>query len=141
MKIAVAACVLLAACATAGATPSPSEQVYGCWINRDATGVTMRWLRDPAREGVLRGSLIDYGAVGAARSTRYSLEPGDGGYSMCELDGAGAATRCWQVAQGEGGSLDGGRVFIDTHGERLRITLIGDGPDRLVFSGRRDGCD
>jgi hypothetical protein len=32
-------------------------------------------------------------------------------------------------------------VFVDTHGEALRITVIGDGPERTIFQGRRDGCD
>jgi hypothetical protein len=45
------------------------------------------------------------------------------------------------VARGEGGSLEGGRAFIDTHGERLRIAVVGDGPERVIFQGRRDGCD
>jgi hypothetical protein len=72
---------------------------------------------------------------------RYSLEPSDAGWSLCELDAAGAATRCWQVAEGEGGPLEGGRAFIDAHGDRLRISVIGDGPEQLIFSGRRSGCD
>jgi len=90
---------------------------------------------------VLSGSRIDYSQVGGPRSTRYTLEPSDAGHSLCELDSAGAATRCWQVAEGEGGSLEGGRVFIDSHADRLRITIIGDGADRVIFHGRRDGCD
>ena len=90
---------------------------------------------------MVAGSRIDYGQAGGARSTRYTLEPSDAGWSMCELDASGAATRCWQVAEGEGGSLEGGRAFIDTHGDRLRITVIGDGPDQTIFYGRRDGCD
>jgi hypothetical protein len=60
---------------------------------------------------------------------------------VCELDAEGAATKCWIVARGAGGSLEGGRVFIDTHGERLRITVAGDGPERVIFQGNRDGCD
>jgi hypothetical protein len=139
MRAAVA-CLLLAACATSATTRTPAEQVAGCWINRDAGAVTMRWLPDRDRPGVLAGSRIVYGQTGVASSSRYSLEPSDAGWSLCELD-AGAATRCWQVAQGEGGSLEGGRVFIDAHGDRLRIAVIGDGPEQVIFHGRRDGCD
>jgi hypothetical protein len=48
--------------------------------------------------------------------------------------------RCWRVAEGDGGSLEGGRAFIDAHGDRLRITVLGDGPEHLIFYGRRQGC-
>ena len=140
MRAAVA-CLVLVACATgSGSTRSPAEQVAGCWINRDAGAVTMRWLPDRNRPGVLAGSRIVYGQTGVASSRRYSLEPSETGWSLCEL-AAGAATRCWQVAQGEGGSLEGGRVFIDAHGDRLHIAVIGDGPEQVIFQGRRDGCD
>jgi hypothetical protein len=142
MRRVIAACLLLGACATTASTAAPPERLAGCWVNRDTlAAVTMRWLPHRERPGVLSGSRIDYSQAGGARSTRYTLEPSEVGWSMCELDSAGAATRCWQVAEGEGGSLEGGRVFIDTHGDRLRITIIGDGPDRIVFHGRRDGCD
>ena len=137
---ALAAALLLAACATMGAERPPPERVAGCWIDRDARVVTMRWLPDPARPGVLTGSLVAYGLTGAARNQRYALEPSGDGWSLCELH-EGAATRCWQVAQGEGGSLEGGVAFIDAQGERLRIAVIGDGPEQLIFHGRRDGCD
>jgi hypothetical protein len=113
----------------------------GCWINREAAAMTMRWLPDRERAGVLLGSRVVYGQAGVARSTRYALEPSEAGWSLCELDSAGAATRCWQVAQGQGGSLEGGRAFIDAHGDRLRITIIGDGPEQTIFYGQRDGCD
>jgi hypothetical protein len=137
---AVAAALLLAACATTDTARPPPERVAGCWINRDARATTMRWLPDRERPNVLSGSLIVYGQTGVASSRRYALEPSGDGWSLCELQ-AGAATRCWQVAQGEGGSLEGGRAFIDAHGDRLRIAVIGDGPEQVIFHGRRDGCD
>jgi hypothetical protein len=137
---ALAAILVLAACATSAEEKPPPERVAGCWINRDAGASTMRWLPDRARPGVLAGSLIVYGQTGVTSSSRYSLEPSGDGWSLCEID-AGAATRCWQVAQGQGGSLEGGRVFIDAHGDRLRIAVIGDGPEMVIFHGRRDGCD
>lgn len=135
-----AAALLLAACATTVADRPPPERVAGCWINRDAGASTMRWLPDRSRPEALAGSLVVYGQTGVASNRRFSLEPSGDGWSLCELD-AGAATRCWQVAQGQGGSLEGGRVFIDAHGDRLRIAVIGDGPEQVIFHGRRDGCD
>lgn len=134
-------CLLLAACATAPTSRTPAERVHGCWINRDAGATTMRWLPDRERAGVMTGAKLVYRQGGSPTSTRYTLEPSEAGWSLCELDAAGAASRCWQVAQGEGGSLDGGRAFIDAHSDRLRITVIGDGPDQNIFQGRRDGCD
>jgi len=102
----------------------------------------MRWLPNASRPGALSGARLAYRQVGAPQATRFSLEPSDAGWSLCELDAQGAAaTRCWAVAQGEGGSLEGGRAFIDRHGDRLRITIVGDGPERTLFHGRRDGCD
>lgn len=139
-RAAAAACLLAAACAT---TPTPpAQRLAGCWINRETASVTtMRWLPDQARPGALSGALLVYSGAGATSNSHYSLEPSEMGSSLCELDSGGAATRCWVVAEGESGSLERGRAFIDTHGERLRITIIGDGPERLIFSGRRDGCD
>jgi hypothetical protein len=141
MKHAAACLLFVAACASAPSTLSPTEQVRGCWINRDVGATTMRWLPDRARPDVLAGAHLVYRQTGAPVSTRYTLEPSDQGHSLCELDASGAATKCWRVARGEGGSLDGGRAFIDTHGERLRIAVVGDGPERVIFHGRRDGCD
>lgn len=141
MKYAVACVLLAAACASAPPGRMPAEQLRGCWINRDAGATTMRWLPDRARPDVLSGVRHVYRQSGSPTVTRYTLEPSEQGASMCELDAAGAATRCWQVARGESGTLEGGRVFIDTHGERLRITVAGDGPERTIFQGRRDGCD
>lgn len=141
MRAAAAACFLLAACATVGATAPPPERVAGCWIDRDNAGATtMRWLPDRGRPGVLAGAKLVYRPTGAPIASRYALEQSEEGWSMCQLEG-GVATRCWQVAEGQGGSLEGGRVFIDAYGDRLRITVIGDGPDRVIFNGRRDGCD
>jgi hypothetical protein len=137
---AVLASLLVAACATAASDRTPPERVVGCWINRDVGASTMRWSPDREHEGVLIGSRITYGQTGVASARRYSLQPSEEGWSLCELE-AGVATRCWQVAQGEGGSLEGGRAFIDAHGDRLRIAVVGDGPERVIFYGQRDGCD
>lgn len=135
------ACLLLSACVTS-APASPPERVAGCWINRDVGAVTMRWLLERARPGVLAGVRTVYGQAGVTSSMRYALEPSGQGWSLCELDAeAAAATRCWQVAEGEGGSLDGGRAFIDTHGDSLRISVLGLGAEQVIFQGRRDGCD
>ena len=141
MKQAIASLLLVAACASAPSNLSPPEQVRGCWINRDVGATTMRWLPDRTRPDVLAGARLVYRQTGAPVSTRYTLEPSEQGHSLCELDASGAATTCWRVARGEGGSLDGGRAFIDTHGERLRIAVVGDGPERVIFQGNRDGCD
>lgn len=141
MRKAIACLMLVAACATAPAEKPPNEQVRGCWINRDVGATTMRWLPDRNRPNVLAGSRLVYRQSGPPVSTRYTLEPSEQGFSLCELDAAGAATQCWPVARGDGGSLEGGRVFIDSHGEGLRISVAGDGPERVIFQGRRDGCD
>lgn len=141
MRVAVAACLFVAACATTATPKPPAERVAGCWINRDVGATTMRWLPDRERPGVMAGSRIIYGQTGVTRSTRYTLEPSEAGSSLCELGADGAATRCWAVAEGEGGSLEGGRAFIDAHADRMRIMIIGDGPDQIIFRGRRDGCD
>ncbi|MEZ6023847.1 MAG: hypothetical protein R3C16_10655 [Hyphomonadaceae bacterium] len=46
------------------------------------------------------------------------------------------------MAQGRSGSLQGGRAFIDASGERLRIAVVSEaGAERIIFNGRRDGCD
>jgi len=141
MRIAAALLLLLAACASTSSDAPPNQRVRGCWINRDVGATTMRWLPDRALPDVLAGVRHVYRQTGSPQVTRFALQPSEEGFSFCELDATGAATKCWRVAQGQGGSLDGGRVFIDTHGERLRITLVGDGPERTIFQGRRDGCD
>lgn len=133
------ACLFAAACATAAV--APPERLAGCWANRDVGVVSMRWVADAAHPGALRGTRLDYRQVGGPVRTRFALDPSGDGYSLCELDAEGAAAmRCWQVAQGNGGSLEGGRVFLDAHGDRLRITIVGDGPERVIFNGRRERC-
>ncbi|MBK8544553.1 MAG: hypothetical protein IPL62_13980 [Caulobacteraceae bacterium] len=141
MKRAVASLLFVTACATGASETPPDQQLRGCWINRDVGATTMRWLPDRSRPDVLAGARLVYRQSGPPVSTRYTLEPSDEGHSMCELGADGAATECWRVARGEGGTLDGGRVFIDAHGERLRIAVVGDGPEQLIFQGNRDGCD
>lgn len=134
---AIAALLLLASCATAQATAP--ERLQGCWIERSDVGgaVTMRWLPDAS--GELRGDLLRYGTSGVSARERYVLRPRDSGYAVCQI---AAAEQCWVVAQGESGSLEGGRAFIDSYGgERLRISVIDAGGQRVVFQGRRDGCD
>jgi hypothetical protein len=134
--------VVLIMLASGCATTAPPERLAGCWIARgdDATR-TMRWLPDAARPGVLNGELIAYGAEGAPLSSaRFTLEPRDSHWIFCSY-AADGAPRCSSVAQGQRGSLEGGRVFIDADGETLRIAVIGEGPEREIFQGRRDGCD
>lgn len=128
---------VLSACVTTAV--APPERVAGCWINRDVGASTMRWSADG--EGGLTGVRLQYGSSSGPQATRYRLQPVDPGWRLCELAEAGGDARCWQVAEGDGGSLDGGRAFIDVVGERLRIAVIGDGPERIIFFGRRDGCD
>ena len=141
MRKAAVSLLFVAACATAPSDVPPDQQLRGCWINRDVGATTMRWLPDRTRPDVLAGARLQYRQTGAPVSTRYTLEPSEQGHSMCELDAQGAATKCWRVARGEGGTLEGGRVFIDNHGERLRIAVVGDGPEQVIFQGNRDGCD
>lgn len=141
MRAAFAACLLITACATTAR--APAERLAGCWIDRNEAGgaVTMRWLPDQTRPGVLTGDKLTYGADGSTQNVRFTLEPSEAGSSLCELGADAAATQCWVVAEGQGGSLEGGRAFIDATNDRMRITIIGDGPDRLIFAGARDGCD
>jgi hypothetical protein len=134
---ALIACLLLAGCVTDAATRTPPERVAGCWINRDAGTVLMRWLPDPNRPGSLAGVRTRVG-INGQRSERFSLEPDNDGWKLCRQ---GDAPRCWRVAQGDSGSLEGGRAFIDTAGDNLRVAVVGDGPERVIFQGRRDGCD
>jgi hypothetical protein len=129
---------LAAGCATASDI-APAARVAGCWINRDAGTITMRWMPDAARQGVLNGAKTSYGVSGVTGAERFTLEPHNAGWSFCQRTGDGQ--HCWDVAQGEGGSLEGGRAFIDTAGDNLRIAIMGDGPERVVFQGRRYGCD
>lgn len=134
------ALLLTAACATV-AGETPASRVAGCWIARDDAGgaTTMRWLPDPQRPGALQGDRLVYAGSGATESERYRLQASGQTWSLCQIETAGE--RCWQVAEGNEGSLEGGRAFIDAHREDLRITIVGDGADRVVFQGARDGCD
>jgi hypothetical protein len=137
---ALLALLLTAACATTAGT-APAERVAGCWIQRDGSGgaTTMRWLPDASRSGALRGDKLVYAGGGATQNEQYRLEPHGETWTLCQIETAGE--RCWQVAEGQEGSLEGGRAFIDAHREDLRITIVGDGADRVVFQGARDGCD
>lgn len=138
MRAAVLSVVLvLAGCVTAAA---PTERVAGCWISRDgATTTTMRWLPDRENSGVLRGDRLIYAPNAEPRATSYTLAPDGNAHSFCTT---GDNPRCWRVAAGASGSLQGGRAFVDAHGERLRISVVSDtGGERVIFNGRRDGCD
>ena len=137
---ALLALLFVAACATTSAA-SPVGRVAGCWISRDGSGgaTIMRWLADASRPGALQGDKLVYVAGGVTQSERYRLEPRGDSWALCQIEAAGE--RCWRVAEGEEGSLEGGRAFLDTHREDLRIMIVGDGADRLVFQGARDGCD
>ena len=135
---ALIACVLLAACAT-GSNMTPPQRLAGCWINRDAGAARMRWSQAANSEGAYVGSKTSFGIAGANTTERYSLESADGSWRLCRLDGADGS-HCWSVAQGEGGSLTGGRAFIDAGGDNLRIAVIGEGPERVIFQGRREAC-
>jgi hypothetical protein len=100
---------------------------------------TMRW--SAGNDGISSGTRLRYGSPTGPQTVRFELRPEDDGWRVCELGAAGEDVHCWGVAQGDGGTLDGGRAFIDLHGDRLRIAVLGDGPEQLIFSGRRDGCD
>jgi hypothetical protein len=137
----VIACLLVAACATTPPT-APPERLAGCWIGRTDEGVTttMRWLPDRARSGVIEGQWLEYHRDPAEnRYSRYTLEPRGETWIMCSHWQTSPV--CREVAEGEGGSLEGGRVFIDAHGESLRISEIVEGLEEVIFDGRRDGCD
>jgi hypothetical protein len=133
------ALLFIAGCATTPG-PSPADRVAGCWISRDEAGATtMRWFADTDRPGALRGDKLTYVSGAAGQAERYSLAPRGGGWALCAMESAGE--RCWQVAEGQEGSLEGGRAFIDAHHDDLRISIMGDGAERVVFDGARDGCD
>ena len=134
---AIAALLLLSACATTQAPPA--ERLRGCWIERSNVGgaVTMRWLPDAS--GELRGDLLRYSTSGASGRERYVLRNRDGADVLCQI---GETETCWAVAQGAGGSLEGGRAFIDLFGgDRFSISVIDESGQRLIFQGNRDGCD
>jgi hypothetical protein len=138
-------CLALALAACATAPPPPPERVAGCWIDRGARGepgpVTMRWLPDDASPGALIGDRLNYSNAGPPENVRYRLEPRETFWRLCELNAENGEVQCWRVAQGESGMLEGGRAFIDAHGDRLRIAILGAGPERVIFYGNRDGCD
>lgn len=135
---ALIACVLLAACAT-GSEMNPAQRLAGCWINRDAGAARMRWSQSPNSEGAFLGSRTAFGIAGANATERYALENADGGWRLCRLEESNGP-HCWAVAQGEGGPLIGGRAFIDGGSDNLRIAIIGEGPERVIFQGHREAC-
>jgi hypothetical protein len=133
--------LFLSACATASA-PAPPERLAGCWIDRESDDLTttMRWLPDRARPDVLEGNLLEYSRnTSENRSSRYTLEPREDHHVMCSHWQEEPV--CWKVAEGEEGSLEGGRVFIDAGEQRLRIAVLSDGVEDVIFEGQRDGCD
>ncbi len=101
----------------------------------------MRWQPDPGRTGVMHGARTDLAAAGAAHIGRFTLAQEGEGWRLCRIEDDSEAGQCWAVAEGEGGSLEGGRAFIDNHRNRLRITIIGAGPTQTIFQGRRVNCD
>jgi hypothetical protein len=131
---ALIACALLAGCITAAAPLTPPQQLYGCWSN--GGGGSMRWSPDATHIDVWRGVRTMIDSVGV-HTDRYSLEPEGEGWRFCSVGDNG---RCWSVARGAGGSLEGGRAFIDGEGEGLQITIVGDGPQRAIFQGHRSTC-
>ena len=135
----LALCLMLAACATSP-PPSPGARVAGCWIARGEILTTaLRWRADLEQPGRLRGELTQTGS--GANGARYALAPRGQSWAFCQLDAAGAEGACWQVAEGRGGSLEGGRAFIDAHRDRLRIAVVSAEGERLIFDGQRDGCE
>jgi hypothetical protein len=139
---ALVAAVLVASCATAAISPPP-ERLAGCWIDRkaDNTAITMRWLPQSSETAVLRGERLTYGPTGVISDrASYELSPEGAGWKLCVVSDPNAP-RCYQVAEGESGSLEGGRAFVDAHGDRLRISIFADSVERITFQGVRDGCD
>lgn len=140
MRSLAAALFLLAGCAS---TSAPPERIEGCWIGRTPRGdtVTMRWRPDSAQPDLLIGDYLGYSDDNVQNQRQYKLVPsGDGGHQFCYL-AAADDERCWAVAHGASGSLEGGRAFIDLHRERLRISIHDGNVERIVFQGARDGCD
>lgn len=97
----------------------------------------MRWLRDSQRPGALNGDMLVYAPSGATQSARYRLEPRGGSWALCET----AAERCWQVGQRSEAARGAAHALIETQPEFLRISVVGEGANRIVFEGARDGCD
>jgi hypothetical protein len=96
----------------------------------------MHW-READATGAVQGTKTTFGIGGANSVEHFSLEGADSGWRLCRTDGD---AHCWDVAQGEGGSLAGGRAFIDRSGDSLRIAVIGDGSERVIFQGVREAC-
>ncbi|MEQ1619278.1 MAG: hypothetical protein ABL883_13155 [Terricaulis sp.] len=132
----IIACLAMAACA-ATPTATPAERLAGCWLAPPPAAALMRWAPDSARPGVMLGVRND---PRGGEPTRFRLALGERGVELCELVSDGADPQCWAVAEGEGGSLEGGRAFIDRHGDRLTIEILGGGPSRLVFQGHQRRC-
>lgn len=126
---------LVAACATGAGVPPP-ERVLGCWASSDGA-TRMNWAApNPENPSSLRGS---WSGGGVQRS--FTLERSGAGYSFCEIEsGDSASGRCFEVARGRQGALENGRAFIDQAGGRLRLSIAGDGPERVIFVGRRSAC-
>jgi hypothetical protein len=99
----------------------------------------MRWFPDADRPEVMVGSYLAYPNAAAPRT--FTLGPGsDGQPALCQVPASGEQ-RCWPVARGSSGSLEGGRAFIDIGGDRLRIAILDGSTERVIFQGARDGCD
>lgn len=138
---ALIACLLVTACVTSPPAPPP-ERVAGCWIARgDEATTTFRWLGDAADPGRIRGDVLIYAGGASASGGQYVVERHPHGWQFCALGDGASAPSCWRVAERGGGSLEGGRAFIDQHNDRLRISVISAEGERLIFDGRRDGCD
>ena len=133
---ALIACLALAGCVTDASPRAPPDRVAGCWANRSVGAVLMRWTPDSDHAGAMVGARTVLG-ISDQRSEAFTLEPEGDGWKICRQ---GEASQCWAVAQGDGGSLEGGRAFIDATGDSLRIAVVGDGPERVIFQGRRDRC-
>lgn len=132
----------VAACA-AQPEPTPEAQLRGCWIARaDDSATTMRWLPDRAHPGQLVGDKALYGPDGVSATERYGVAPTDEGWRFCKLEAQpNTPAACWMVAEGATGALESGRVFIDTHGDRLKIEVVSAEAREVIFEGERDGCD
>ncbi len=129
MRILLAA-LFLSACATA----VPSQRVNGCWVSNEegAPPAMLSFTPDRSRPGILHGALIRNGV-----RENYDLRQYVTGWSFCQM---GATATCWQVAEAESGSLEGGRAFIDSEADHLRISVIAQDGERVIFQGVRGDC-